>query len=202
MSLFRLAGLVALCLLLGQFLAAAQSTGKRDSQNGKSVQNGAYHSAYHSATFGFSYRVPFGWVERTAEMQQGPADPATGHVLLAVFERPPEATGETINSAVTVAKESISSYPGLKTAADYFGPIDELADKMELKAVSQPYEVTIGGKRLVRGDYKKDVGKLTMYWSSLVMLAHGQIVSFTFVASSDDEINQLIDRLSFAPVRR
>lgn len=198
MGPFRFASLLALSLLLGQSLAAAQSDQKTVSQNGNSVQNGVYRNP----TFGFSYRVPFGWVERTAEMQEGPSDPATGHVLLAVFERPPEATADTINSAVTVAKESVSAYPGLKTAADYFGPIGELADKMQLKVVNQPYEATISGKHLVRGDFKKEIGKLTMYWSSLVMLAHGQIVSFTFVASSDDEMDQLIDRLTFAPARR
>src|SRR5207253_11289040 len=48
-------------------------------------------------------------------------------VLLSAFERPPEAAGDTVNSAVLIAAESVSSYPGLKAAEDYFRPLTEVA---------------------------------------------------------------------------
>jgi len=44
--------------------------------------------AYRNPFFGFSYKVPFGWVERTESMQEG-SEPGKSMVLLAVFERPP-----------------------------------------------------------------------------------------------------------------
>src|SRR4051794_37918267 len=57
--------------------------------------------------FGFSYKIPFGWVDRTGQMQADTGDagaagaePNQPQTLLAVFERPPGAAGETINSAV------------------------------------------------------------------------------------------------------
>ena len=69
---------------------------------------------FRNTTFGFRYQIPYGWVNRTKEMQEG-NEAAKGGVLLAVFERPPEATGDTVNSAVVIASESAATYPGLKT---------------------------------------------------------------------------------------
>ena len=66
---------------------------------------------YRNTTFGFRYPIPYGWVDRTKDMHEG-SEPGKTEVLLAVFERPPEATGDTINSAVVFASESVASYPG------------------------------------------------------------------------------------------
>jgi hypothetical protein len=164
-----------------------------------SVDSGVLHDGlYRNRAFGFSYQLPFGWVDRTKEPSDQQADPAKAQVLLAVFEQPPEAARDTVNSAVTISAESVSSYPGLKTAADYFGPVTELSKRMGLGVVTDPYEVRINARQLVRGDFKKETGKSTMYWTSLAMLARKQVVLFTFVASSEDEIEDLVGRLSFA----
>src|SRR5206468_828285 len=88
---------------------------------------------------GFAYKVPFGWVDRTHEMQEdtpagapqkvpaksGTATVESGRTLLAIFERPPEAQDSEVNPAVMIAVETRSAYPLLKTAADYFGPLAE-----------------------------------------------------------------------------
>jgi hypothetical protein len=181
--------------------------------------------------FGFTYNVPFGWVERTQEMQDsnvdaeampdskesdakpnGAADsaaekdspgaeaaPSSGksEILLAVFERPPQAAGETINSAVVIAAESRANYPSVKTAADYFGPIGDLAGQRGLKALSEPYTFSTGSRQVVREDFTGERGKLSMWQSSLVAIEKGQIVSFTLVAGSEDEIEELIENLKF-----
>src|SRR5689334_19020649 len=93
---------------------------------------------YHNPSFGFSYKLPFGWVDRTREMQDDlhPAsnDAAKALLLLSVFERPPQATGDTINSAVVITAERLSAYSGMKTAMDYFGPLTELATGKGLQA--------------------------------------------------------------------
>src|SRR5271163_2927927 len=52
---------------------------------------------YRNSTFGFRYQIPYGWVDRSKEMQEG-NEAGKSELLLAVFERPPEATGDTINS--------------------------------------------------------------------------------------------------------
>jgi hypothetical protein len=55
----------------------------------------------------------------------------------------------------------------------------------------------VGTKHLVRGDFSKETGKLIMYQASLVVLEKRYIVSFTFIAGSEDEVEQLIENLSF-----
>ncbi len=166
---------------------------------------------YRNPSFGFSYKVPFGWVDRTAEMQESdndsgaahPAtDPAKAQVLLGVFERPPEAIGETVNSTVVIAAESVSSYPGLKTAVDYFDPLEEVVTAKGFKVVNQPYEFAVGAKQLAREDFSQERGKLTMHQSTLVLLSKGYILSFTYIAGSDDEVDELIEGLSFSSVSR
>jgi hypothetical protein len=155
-------------------------------------------SAY--ARFGFSYKAPFGWVDRTSQMQSDSGD-STSQVLLAAFERPPEVTSDSVNSAVIIAAESTASYPGLKVAADYFGPLTELTTSKGFTVVNQPYLFTMGTRQLPRADYKKPRGQLTMYQSSLAMLSKGCVVSFTFIGGSEEEVERLIETLKFMPAK-
>ena len=164
--------------------------------------------------FGFTYKIPFGWVDRTDDMQeesesvnseQGQSEStkpeqAKSETLLAIFERPPAAPGGTVNSAVVIAAESLANYHGIKTAADYFGPITELAEQRGFKVINEPYEFASGAKQLVRADFSKQRGQLTMWQSSLVMIDKGHIVSFTFIAGSEDELDELIERSHFAAI--
>ena len=161
-----------------------------------SVVDGTYRNPF----FNFSYRLPFGWVDRTEAMQEG-SEPGKSMVLLAVFERPPEASGKTINSAVVIAAESVSSYPGLKTAADYFGPLTELTTGKGFKVENEPYSFAVGAKNLVRADFSRETNGLSMWQSSVVMLEKGYIVSATFIGGTEDEVDGLAQRLSFPPRR-
>lgn len=193
-------------LLLTAALWAQQpaSTSSRPGTRTKSptADTGAISDGvHHNPSFGFSYKIPFGWVDRTREMQDdspGASNAAAKSLLLlAVFERPPEATGSTVNSAVVITAERLSAYSGMKTATDYFGPLTELAAAKGFQAENDPHEFPVGTMHLVRGDFSKARGTLTMHQSSLVMLEKGYAVSFTFIAGSEDETNELIERLSF-----
>jgi hypothetical protein len=135
--------------------------------------------------------------EADPQSMQQHANAASSQTLLAVFERPPNAPGETINSAVLIAVESRADYPQVKTPADYFGPISDLAGQQGLKPGSDPYAFPVGTKQLVREDFSGARGKLTMFQSSLVMIDRGQIVSFTFIGGSEDDVDDLIDNLKF-----
>jgi hypothetical protein len=186
----------------------------------------ADEQSYRNATFGFRYKIPFGWVNRTKEMQEQPpqaetqaeaSDPNTSssnpkapkhkqagssEVLLAVFERPPEAAGDSVNSAVVIASESAASYPGFKTVDDYLEPLTELATSKGFKANGEPSGLTIDGREFVRADFTKALtDKLTMYQTTLAMLAKGRIVSFTMIAGSEDEIDELIENVGFSGSR-
>jgi hypothetical protein len=152
---------------------------------------------YRNATFAFRYQIPYGWVDHTKEMQEG-NEAGKSELLLAVFERPPEATGDTVNSAVVIASESAASYPGLKKAEDYLGPLTELATAKGFKADGEPYALEVEGRQLLRADFIKPIGdKLTMRQCTLVLVAKGQIVSFTFIAGGEDELDDLMDGLHF-----
>jgi hypothetical protein len=161
---------------------------------------------YRNPTFAFRYQIPYGWVDRTKEMQEG-NEPGKAEVLLAVFERPPEATGDSINSAVVIASESAASYSGLKRAEDYLGPLTDLATAKGFKAEGEPYAVDVESRHLLRADFSKSRegkakdNKLTMRQCTLVLVDKGQIVSFTFIAGSEDELDGLMDGLHFGAAK-
>jgi hypothetical protein len=119
-------------------------------------------------------------------------------LLLAMFEHPPEASGDSVNSAIVVAAEEVASYPGLRSAEQYFGPLTELTKSKGLTVVNEPYEFRLGEMQLVRGDFSKPLGNLTMYQSTLVVIEKGYVVSFTFIGGSEDEADQLVEGLTFS----
>jgi hypothetical protein len=170
---------------------------------------------YQNVPFGFHYQIPYGWVDRTQEMgsekvaSQPPQRDVThsddtnkSKLLLAVFARPPEATGDTVNSAVVIASEGVASYPGLKKAEDYLAPLTELATANGFKAEGEPYALDVESRQLLRADFVKTINdQLTMRQCTLVLLNKGQIVSFTFIAGSDDELDGLMDGLHFTAAK-
>jgi hypothetical protein len=174
---------------------------------------------YRNKTLALSCTIPPGWVLRTDEMNardeqrieaekdkadagQGPPPPASAEgakVLLAAFSRPPEAKGEDVNASILIAAERAAAYPGLKEAAQYFGPLIEVAKAQGFTMDEDPYDIAIGSKTLVRGDFHKDVGSRVMRQSTLAMLAHGYAISITVIGGTDDEVEDLVDGISFSP---
>jgi hypothetical protein len=124
-------------------------------------------------------------------------DAKAGRVLLAAFSRPPEARAEDVNGSIVIAAESAAAYPGLKDAAQYFGPITEVARAQGFEIDEEPYEFVIGTKTVVRGDFEKAVGTRVMRQATLVVLARGYAVSFTFIGGTEDEVEELVQGLSF-----
>jgi hypothetical protein len=170
---------------------------------------------YRNKSLGLSCKIPSAWVLRTEEMNAqdsaedgsdsaSPAktDTTTGRVLLAAFSRPPEARAEDINSSIVIAAESVTTYPGLKEAAQYFGPLSEVAKAQGFTEVEEPYEFAVGTRTLARADFQKDVGSRVMRQSTLVMLARGWAVSITFIGGTEKEVEELIAGLSFAVVAK
>ena len=196
--------LVILCLPI----AAQESTSKAKPSTHRATAPISKSSApdpgtlrdgiYHNPTFGFSYKLPLTWVDRTADMKQDSPPTAGSQLLLAAFSRPPEAAGESINAAVIIAAESVSNYPGLKNAAEYFEPLTTATTGKGFKVVNEPYEFSVGGRMLVRSDFSREEGPQKMYQSSLAILQKGYIVSFTVVAGSEDDADALLKNLTFA----
>jgi hypothetical protein len=169
---------------------------------------------YRNPAFGFTCKVPAGWVLRTEEMNAqhdegangASAQAATnsgkaGRVLLAAFSRPPEARAEDVNGSILIAAESAASYAGLKDPAQYFGPVTEVAKAQGFEIDGEPYGFVLGTKTLVRGDFEKNVGTRVMRQSTLVMLARGYVVSFTFIGGTENELEELVQGLSFGSAK-
>ena len=165
-------------------------------------------ATYRNPALGLSSKIPPGWVLRTDEMNapddeattpaKSPGNPAhAGRVLLAAFSRPPEARGEDVNSSILIAAESVAAYPGLKDAAQYFGPVTEVAKAQGFEIDGEPYEFAAGAKTVVRADFEKNVGARVMRQSTLVILVRGSAVSLTFIGGTEDEVEELIGGLSF-----
>jgi hypothetical protein len=173
------------------------------------------NNVYRNKALALSCKIPQGWVLRTDEMNDRgeeedgkdkpdsapsptPAASSTGaKVLLAAFSRPPDARAEDVNSSIVIAAESVANYPGLKDAAQYFGPLTEVAKAQGLTVDEDPYEIAVGAKTLVRGDFHKDIGSRVMHQSTLTMLSHGYAISITVIAGTEDEAEELIDGLTF-----
>jgi hypothetical protein len=182
---------------------------------------------YRNKTLGLTCKIPPGWVLRTDEMnaregkqeegkQQGgkqddekkednsaasaqpAASSASSKVLLAAFSRPPEARAEDVNASILIAAESAASYPGLKEAAQYFFPLTEVAKAQGFLLDEDPYDIALGTKTLVRGDFHKNVGTRVMRQSTLALLSHGYAVSITVIGGTDDEVEDLIDGMDFS----
>jgi hypothetical protein len=118
-------------------------------------------------------------------------------VLLAAFSRPPEARAEDVNGSILIAAESAAAYPGLKSAAQYFDPVTEVAKAQGFEVVEEPYEFVMGTRTVVRGDFQKNVGTRAMRQSTLVVLARGYAISFTFIGGTTDEVEELVRGLRF-----
>jgi hypothetical protein len=175
------------------------------------------NSVYRNPSFGFVCKIPAGWVLRTDEMNAQDDEATTNHtaksatntdranagrVLLAAFSRPPQARGEDVNSSILIAAESVAAYPGLKDAAQYFGPVTEVAKAQGFEIDGEPYEFTVGTKTVARADFEKNVGTRVMRQSTLVILVRGYALSFTFIGGTEDEVEELIGGLIFAAAQK
>ena len=207
-------GIVVLCISARSSAQSSSSTKTTKATTASAIDAGeVVNGVYRNKSLGLSYKVPEGWVLRTEEMNTENADSPDHEepepqrprrdtkqeprVLLAAFSRPPEAKGEDINGSILIAAESVATYPGLKEAVQYFGPLTEVAKAQGFTVDEEPYEFAIGDKKLVRGDFHKDVGTRVMRQSTLAFLSHGYAISITVIGGTEDEVEELVDGVSF-----
>ncbi|MGA8439597.1 MAG: hypothetical protein WB762_07950 [Candidatus Sulfotelmatobacter sp.] len=194
--------------------SSSTTHGRRAAAVARPDAGSVINGVYKNQSFGFTCKIPAGWVLRTEEMNARESDDGksaadksatvpgkAGRVLLTAFSRPPEARGEDVNSSVLIAAESAEAYPGLKEAAQYFGPVTEVAQAQGFEVINEPYEFAVGTKTVVRSDFQRDVGTRMMWQSTLVIFEHGYVVSFTFLGGNEDEVEDLVQGLSFGAGR-
>ncbi len=193
-------------ILLGVSVTAQTKAGNRSAP--ATLDAGSTSgNMYSNKTLGMTYKVPEQWVLRTEEMN-GRGEKSAGEknensgarVLLGAFSRPPEAKGEDVNASVLIAVEPVESYPGLTEAAQYFGPLTEVARAQGFMRDEDPYEVAFDKRTLVRADFHKNVGARVMRQSTMAWLDHGWAVSVTVIAGTEDDVEDLVDRLGLEAV--
>jgi hypothetical protein len=124
-------------------------------------------------------------------------------VLLGIFEHPPEASTTSVNSSVVIASESTASYPGLKKAEDYVGPLTEVVTAQGFKPVGEAYALEVDSHALVRADFVKSLHlktseeEVTMRQTTLIWVTKQRVLSFTFIADSEDRLDEIMDGLHF-----
>ncbi|HZC22566.1 MAG TPA: hypothetical protein VE866_04445 [Candidatus Binatia bacterium] len=223
MRFLRVGILVWIALVAGARVAAQSSSSSSSSKHtkgssaravqNKDIDDGAVvNGVYRNKALALACKIPEGWVLRTEEMnsreEDGDEKPSPqgaqrntengGRVLLAAFSRPPEAKGEEVNSSILVTAEPVAAYPGLTDAAQYFGPLTEVAKAQGFEEDEEPYEFAAGTKKVVRADFHKDVGSRVMRQSTLAFLSHGYALSITVIGGREDEVEGLVDGMSFA----
>jgi hypothetical protein len=164
-----------------------------------SISNGIYRNEF----FGVECNVPAGWVLRTADMAPGQDANAKSMVLLSAFARTPHTAGAGVDSSILIAAEAQSSQPEAATALEYLVAVKQAANQNGLELTEPPREVRAGAHILWRADFAGDAEAAPpRYQISEVMLKRGYFVSFTFVAGSGREAEELLAKLHFLPPAR
>jgi hypothetical protein len=219
LALFGCTFLPAVLLAQGSGQSSSSNSAKANkkpaSGDGSLEPGAVLNGVYRNKSLGLSCKIPEGWVLRTEEMnareESGDQKPSPqraqwntedgGQVLLAAFSRPPEARGEEVNGSILIAAESMSAYAGMKDAAQYFGPLAEVAKAQGFEEDEDPYEFVVGTKKVVRGDFHKDVGSRVMRQSTLAFLSHGYAVSITVIGGTEEDVEELVNGISFAATK-
>lgn len=152
---------------------------------------------YQNGFFAFTCKIPDGWIIQTKEFAEGTPDSPATHLLLSVLKHSPGTPDSSVNSAIVITAEDQTLYPDMVEAADYFVPLTEFTKSKGFEVTRKPYLVKIGAMDLDRADFRKDLGHLSMYQSTLVTIERGYVLSFTLIGSSEEEITGLIGGLSF-----
>jgi len=193
---------ILLITILAAVICPAQQKPKSAPAKSAPTKPAPDTQTFRDTTYGIRYKLPAGWVDRTKDIQQG-NDSSIAEVFLAIFERPPEVVGDTVNSAVIIAREDATTVPGLKAAAQYIDPLNKILTSQGFKSNGEASTLEINARELVRADFVKPrTEKLNMHQSTLVLLQKGQIVTFTFIAGSEEDVEELIQGLSFVPASR
>ena len=120
-----------------------------------------------------------------------------GRVLLAAFSRPPEAQGEDVNSSILIAAESVAAYPGLKEAAQYFGPVSEIAKAQGFDVVKRAVRIRGGREDGGAGGFSEKCWDASNAAVDAGDAGAWVCVSFTFIGGTEDEVEELISGTEF-----
>ncbi len=177
-----------------------QSSPKPLSRNPQRPDDGSVSAGtYTEKFFNLSYAVPAEWVVKTAEMRAGLPGQENSILLLSAFAKDKPSDGQ-LNPSITVTAESLTAYPDVKTAADYFAALSAFATSKGFTVLNPPAEIEVGGVTFLRGDFQKQQGGSTAYQASMVTIRKDYILGITAITANEEELTPMLNRLHiFAP---
>jgi len=179
--------------------ASARSAGGRKAPQPKPDEGSLTKGTYTEKFFSLSYALPANWVVRTPEIRQGLAAQDNAVLLLSAFGKDKPAVSE-INPSVTLSAESLSSYPDVKTAEDYFAVLSQVVTSKGFVVLNAPAEIDVGGVTFLRGDFQKQEDDSTTYQATMVALRKDYLLTITAISGNEEDLTPLLNRLQiFAP---
>ena len=159
-------------------------------------------SVYSNSYFGMRYSLPAAqsWFVNDDALQQEatrPGKPA-GYFLLTVLDR---HTGGALRERVAIAADETARYsPPLITPRGYVEKVTAALSKQGNRVLGKVVEVRINGRDFYRGNFREEDAEI--YKALVATEARGFILSWTFAASSEAGLEQIVGtlaQLSIAP---
>lgn len=186
MASTRIRVLVLLALALGGYkVPQASAGGQHGPESGRFV-DGVYTNEY----FGFSYPLGGSWfVNDLLKKVEHP-----GTVLLLGVDR---HAGKPLRERIVVLADKANGYhPPLASVSEYVSKLAHSQTQVQRRELLRDaYAVDCGGRRCYRADYKENYSGGSVYRSFVATELRGFLLSWTFVANSQENLDLMVDSL-------
>jgi hypothetical protein len=160
---------------------STKSSARPKPDEGSFVQN-----VYRNDFFGFSYSLPGEWHRSSASPAPFPA----GSYYLFIGDR---HTGHPLMNRVIVIADAETNYRSIGSAGEYVSAmIRRLAND---KVMRQTSPFVVGENHFDRADYELVQDGITLYKSLVCTNRKGYWLSWTFVAQSERELDDVVNTL-------
>ncbi|HYG98430.1 MAG TPA: energy transducer TonB [Terriglobales bacterium] len=152
---------------------------------------------YRNHYFGMIYVLPEAeeWYVNDDLLKQNfsPSNLA-GHFWLTVLDR---HTGTPIRERILIMADDAALYDSpMNSPEGFVAKLTEAQRKTGHDVVRSAYAVEYGGRQFYRGDFNLQYTGGTLYKSSVSTQFQGFLISWTFVASSPEQLDRLVGSLS------
>ena len=191
-TLNRLRASVAVAAALTAMLMPSCDALAQSSHPDNGVVNGR---RYLNGYFGFSYRFPEGWkghaVTRSASLNQAALSATRFYALFAANPLVPGA-GET--RYISIQADDLSHNPSVRTGKDFLAvSLPSLVGQAGAYDPLRQQRVNYAGKTFYRQDLQSKRGAGSpLYQTQLVTVEHGYALTFSFIASNQDDLEELV----------
>ena len=155
--------------------------------------DGVYVNSY----FRLAYTLGGGWY-LNEDLMKGRISRFSGNYLLLAADR---HTGKPMRERVLLVADDASQYKPRLSPVEYVTKMGKaLIQHPGMELVRNSYQVEHAGKTFARMDYKESYGSGSVSRAFAATEVNGYLLSWTFVANSPQELNELVDsldRLSF-----